>query len=215
MALGLTAGTASFQAAAAQITLREAIRQADRSAYGNRIAAAETAAQTAQSIAPLKGILPTVHFEAGYIRTTDPIGVFGSTLRQRSVSQANFDPQRLNFPGPLGNHQGAVVVEQPLINVDAWIGRRSADYAADAPIARRTPTSLRRRRSYVRESLRNPMLFSPQFAQARSTRSSWRRKGQRPPLSVVSQFCSDRTHRMRPSFSLRPLRSRQVIAFAP
>ena len=150
MALGLTAGTASFQAATAQITLREAIRQADRSAYGNRIAAAETAAQTAQSIAPLKGILPTVHFEAGYIRTTDPIGVFGSTLRQRSVSQANFDPQRLNFPGPLGNHQGAVVVEQPLINVDAWIGRRSADYAADASRASEEWTKLSTRVDVVR-----------------------------------------------------------------
>ena len=131
-ALGLTAAIAAFQPASAQLSLGEALRQADRAAYGNRIAAAETAIQKGQSIAPLKGILPTAQLEAGYIRTTDPIGVFGSTLRQRSVSQANFDPQRLNYPDALGNHQGAVVVEQPLFNVDAWIGRRSAVYAVDA-----------------------------------------------------------------------------------
>lgn len=132
LTVGLTASAGFVQAANAQLTLREALQQADRSAYGNRIATAETAARAAQSIAPLKGILPSVRFEAGYVRTTDPIGVFGSTLRQRTVTQSNFDPQRLNYPDALGNHQGAVVLEQPLINADAWIGRRGAVYAADA-----------------------------------------------------------------------------------
>src|SRR5512141_1178419 len=149
-ALALTLGAAAFQAASAQLTLGEAIREADRSAYSNRIATAETAAQTARSIAPLKGILPTVHFEAGYVRTTDPIGVFGSTLRQRTVTQANFDPQRLNYPDALGNHQGAVVLEQPLLNADAWIGRRSALYAADASRASQDWTRISTRVDVVR-----------------------------------------------------------------
>jgi outer membrane protein TolC len=149
-ALCLTAGAAGFHTASAQLTLGEAIRQADRSAYGNRIATAETAGQTARSIAPLKGILPTVHFEAGYVRTTDPIGVFGATLRQRSVSQENFDPQRLNYPDALGNHQSAVVVEQPLLNADAWIGRRSAAYAAYASRASERWTKLSTRVDVVR-----------------------------------------------------------------
>ncbi|MGE5750206.1 MAG: TolC family protein [Gemmatimonas sp.] len=149
-AVAVLASAAGFQPAAAQLTLREAIQQADRSAYSNRIATAETAVQSAQSIAPLKGILPSVHFEAGYIRTTDPIGVFGSTLRQRSITQANFDPQRLNYPDALGNHQGAVVVEQPLLNADAWIGRRSAAYAADATRASEEWTKLSTRVDVVR-----------------------------------------------------------------
>lgn len=143
-------GTGAFQIAGAQLTLREAIRQADRSAYANRVAAAEAAAQTAQSIAPLKGILPTVRFEAGYVRTTDPIGVFGSSLRQRSVSQASFDPQRLNYPDALGNYQGGVVIEQPILNADAWIGRRSAAFAADASRASEEWTKLSIRVEVVR-----------------------------------------------------------------
>jgi outer membrane protein TolC len=73
-----------------------------------------------------------VRIEAGYLRTTDPIGVFGSSLRQRAVTEANFDPQRLNYPSPVGNYQGGLVLEQPLINADAWIGRHAAVTAADA-----------------------------------------------------------------------------------
>jgi outer membrane protein TolC len=150
VALALTAGPAAGQTAGTQLTLHDAIRQADLSAYGNRIASAESAAQSAQAIAPLKGILPSVHLEAGYVRTTDPIGVFGSTLRQRTVSQANFDPQRLNYPSALGNHQGAVVLEQPILNADAWIGRRSATYAADASRASENWTRLSTRADVVR-----------------------------------------------------------------
>jgi outer membrane protein TolC len=148
--LVLTAVLAGFHTASAQLTLGEAIRQADRTGYGNRIATAETAAQQARSIAPLKGILPTVHFEAGYVRTTDPIGVFGSTLRQRRVAQENFDPGRLNYPDALGNHQQAVVVEQPLFNADAWLGRRSANHAADASRASEEWTRLSTRLDVVR-----------------------------------------------------------------
>lgn len=150
IALALTAGTAAAQTEGASLSLHDAIREADRAAFGNRIAAAQSAAQSAQAIAPLKGILPSVHFEAGYVRTTDPIGVFGSTLRQRTVSQANFDPQRLNHPSALGNHQGAVVLEQPILNADAWIGRRSATYAADATRASEEWTKLSTRADVVR-----------------------------------------------------------------
>ena len=136
--------------AGAQLTLGEAFRQADRSAYGNRIAAGGTSVQTAQTLAPLKGILPSVRVEAGYIRTTDPIGVFGSTLRQRTVSQSNFDPQRLNYPSAIGNYQTAVVVEQPLFNGDAWMGRRAAVRAAGASRAQEEWTRLSTRVDVIR-----------------------------------------------------------------
>ena len=150
LGLLLTTGAGAFQTAGAQLTLADALRQADRSAYGNRIASAETEQRAAQSIAPLKGILPTARLEGGYVRTTDPIGVFGSTLRQRNISQANFDPQRLNYPDALGNHQGAAVLEQPLLNADAWIGRRSARYAVDASRASEEWTRLSTRVDVIR-----------------------------------------------------------------
>ncbi|HTJ22328.1 MAG TPA: TolC family protein [Gemmatimonadaceae bacterium] len=136
--------------AGAQLTLRDAFHRADQAAYDNRIAAGAAGAGRAQTLAPLKGILPNVRLEAGYVRTTDPIGVFGSTLRQRVVTQANFEPQRLNYPSATGNYQGGVVVEQPLFNADAWIGRTAAAHAYDASRATEEWTRLSTRVDVVR-----------------------------------------------------------------
>jgi outer membrane protein len=140
----------SARAAGAQHSLHDALQQADRAAFGNRIAAGATAAQTAQSLSPLKGILPSVRFEAGYVRTSDPIGVFGATLRQRTITQADFDPQRLNHPNAVGNYQGGIVVEQPVFNADAWTGRRAALRAADASRASEDWTRLSTRVDVIR-----------------------------------------------------------------
>ena len=148
LVVGLSGGDVAR--AGAQLSLGDALRQADRSAYGNRIAAGATAAQTALSLSPLKGILPTVRFEAGYVKTTDPIGVFGSTLRQRSITQSNFDPARLNYPGAVGNYQGGIVVEQPIFNGAAWTGRRAALRAADAGRAMEDWTRMSTRVDVVR-----------------------------------------------------------------
>jgi outer membrane protein TolC len=150
LALLAAAATLVTSPAGAQLTLREAFHRADQAAYGNRIAAGAAGAQRAQTLAPLKGILPNVRLEAGYVRTTDPIGVFGSTLRQRVVTQANFDPQRLNYPSATGNYQGGVVVEQPLLNADAWIGRTAAVHAYDASRASEEWTRLTTRVDVVR-----------------------------------------------------------------
>lgn len=128
----VAAGSGGSANARAQLSLSDALDRADHAAYGNRIAAANAVARSSAALVPLKGILPSVRFEAGYVRTTDPIGVFGTTLRQRTITQANFDPQRLNYPDAVGNFQSGIVVEQPLFNADAWIGRRAAMRAADA-----------------------------------------------------------------------------------
>jgi outer membrane protein TolC len=85
----------------------------------------------------MRGILPALRVETGYLRTTDPIGAFGTTLRQRVITQQDFDPGRLNYPAATPNYLGSVVVEQPLFNADAWAGRRAATHAADAADAAR------------------------------------------------------------------------------
>ena len=126
--LAAVAATARAQ----QLTLRDAMATADRFAYANRIAGGRAATAVAQSLAPLRGVLPSARLEAGYVRTTDPIGAFGASLRQRDVLAATFDPQRLNYPAAIGNFQSGIVVEQPVFNVDAWAARRAAVRAADA-----------------------------------------------------------------------------------
>lgn len=137
-------------AAGAQLTLEVALRQADRGAYANRIATGNAEAQAAQAIAPLKGILPALRLETGYVRTTDPIGAFGTKLRQRSITQADFDPERLNFPNAIGNYQSGVVLEQPILNADAWAGRAAAERGAAASRESATWTRLNTRVDVVR-----------------------------------------------------------------
>lgn len=125
------------QPADAQLSIDDALRIADQAAWSNRIGEARAAERAADATAALRGILPTVRLEAGFVRTTDPIGAFGTTLRQRSITQADFDPTRLNYPSPTNNWTGSVIVEQPLLNADAHLGRaaaRRATESADADV---------------------------------------------------------------------------------
>ena len=136
------AGGQAPQMPQAPLPLGEALRLADKSAFPNRAAAGATTAQRGQALGAMRGILPSVRFDAGYVRTTDPVGTFGSTLRQRIATAADFDPARLNHPDAVGNFQTGIVVEQPLFNADAWLGRRAALHAEDATVAQQDWTRL-------------------------------------------------------------------------
>ena len=114
------------------LTLRDALSRADKSAFANRIAAGQSAAQAGLALAPYRGILPTIRIESGYLKTTDPLNAFGFTLRQRAVTPAAYAPSRLNDPMAIGNLMTGVVVEQPLFNADAWLGRKAAARARQA-----------------------------------------------------------------------------------
>lgn len=128
----LTLAAAAPLGAQAPLSLSQALRRADSAAYSNRAAGANARAQGAQTTAALQGILPTVRTEAGYVRTDNPLAAFGSTLQQRGVSSASFNPASLNYPAPATNWSGAVVVEVPIFNPDAWFGRAVASSAAAA-----------------------------------------------------------------------------------
>ena len=62
----------------AVLSLADAMREADQRAFGNRVSASVVAAQRARARLPIVGILPSARIEAGLIRTTDPIGAFGT-----------------------------------------------------------------------------------------------------------------------------------------
>jgi outer membrane protein TolC len=123
---------AANPAAGQTLTLSDALALADRGAPANRIARGTREADAAQPVAALRGMLPTVRLEAGYLRTTDPLWTFGNTLRQRAIAAEDFAPDRLNFPAAVGNYTGGIVIDAPLINADAWIGRSAAADGAEA-----------------------------------------------------------------------------------
>lgn len=131
--------------ATAHLSLGGALRLADIHAYPNRNAEAGAAAARAAADGAWRGVLPAVGTEMSVVRTTDPIGAFGFLLRQRAVTQASFSPSSLNFPDGVTNYGAAVVLDQPLVNVDAWMGLRAARAAAEATTsgARWTAVSVR------------------------------------------------------------------------
>lgn len=116
----------------AQLTLRDALARADVHAYANRIADAHADAHAAQALQPYHGILPALRVEAGFIRSDHPIAVTGTKLSQRRLGAADFDLTGLNFPQAVGNRTGGLVLEQPILNPDAWMGRSAAGNAARA-----------------------------------------------------------------------------------
>ncbi len=123
--IGLAEGAVPF-------TLADALREAERRGFGNRLASSTSTADRARARLPLKGILPSARVESGVVRTTDPIGAFGAVLRQRRATAAAFDPARLNDPSAISNVQGGLVLEVPMLNADAWMGLRAARANADA-----------------------------------------------------------------------------------
>lgn len=136
--------------AAAPLSLADALREADSHAYANRIATAATDAERAKARMPLKGILPSARVEGDVVRTTDPVGAFGSTLRQRLVTPASFVPEKLNYPDAITNVHGGLVLEVPLLNGDAWTGWKAARAAADASSALGDWTAITTRTNVVR-----------------------------------------------------------------
>ncbi len=111
---------------AQQLSLADALGRAEQGAYANRIAAAQTRAEAARLAGTLRGILPSVRLEGGYVRTSEPLSAFGTLLRQRAVTPAAFEPSSLNYPAAINNVNSALVIEQPIFNPDALLGRRAA-----------------------------------------------------------------------------------------
>src|SRR5688572_13036214 len=68
---------ATTRAQDASLTLRDALERAATGAVQNRAARAASDAVSAGRMAAWRSILPTVRVDAGFVRTTDPVGAFG------------------------------------------------------------------------------------------------------------------------------------------
>jgi len=122
---------AAGRAQGADFTLRVALDRAEKAAVVNRTARAARDESAAGRLGAWRAILPTIRVDAGVLRTTDPVGAFGTTLRQQRITASDFDPARLNFPEPINNFTGALVLEQPLIMLDGWLAARSSARLVD------------------------------------------------------------------------------------
>jgi outer membrane protein TolC len=131
----LGAALAARPLAAQHLTLERALGLAAERSFASRAAAAEVRVRRGQATQTLASFLPSVRGEAGYVRTTDPLAAFGALLRRREVTPQAFDPAALNSPAPIGLLSSAVVLEQPLVNLDAWYARQGAARGVRATVA--------------------------------------------------------------------------------
>ena len=92
-------------AASAQetLTLRQAIDEALRQSPQAAIARADNSDAKAAATMARTQLLPQLNFTEDISRGNDPVYAFGTRLRQRQFTQADFALNALNFPQPIGN----------------------------------------------------------------------------------------------------------------
>jgi outer membrane protein len=86
------------------LTLRQAINQALGQSPEAAIAqAGNQDAKSASATLARTALLPQLTFTEDISRGNDPVYAFGTRLRQRQFTQADFALNALNFPQPIGN----------------------------------------------------------------------------------------------------------------
>lgn len=152
------------------LTLDEAVQAA---LEGNRgLAAARARAEAAELGADAsEGFLfPSLQATAGVVRTDDPVGVFGTRLRQRRFTQADFDVDALNDPDAVSDWTAGVGAQWDIARWDRWMERRAGKAegrAARAVLERtREGTVYRTRARYVNAVRAEAALEALEAAQA-------------------------------------------------
>jgi outer membrane protein TolC len=85
------------------LTLRQAINEALGQSPEAAIASADNQDAKSASAVARTGLLPQLGFTEDISRGNDPVYAFGTRLRQRQFTQADFALDALNFPQPIGN----------------------------------------------------------------------------------------------------------------
>ncbi len=70
--------------------------------------------------------LPNISASHTGMATTNPLMAFGYKLNQEIVTQADFDPNKLNNPSQINMFATKFEVQQPIINVDGIFQRKAA-----------------------------------------------------------------------------------------
>jgi len=128
-----------------KLTLNEALKLAKTKNHQVLIARHQLEKAEAQSLQSWSGFLPKVTVSETFVRSNDPVAVFGAKLRQGIFNMGDFsgpggssltnymDPNLplLNNPDEINNFNTAIEVQQPILNLDAIWGKSAAAAAAE------------------------------------------------------------------------------------
>lgn len=133
-------GPAREGASLRPITLEEALREAREGNPALRRQTARTQGARAESRASTAPLLPSLGAETGWTRTSDPVGVFGTRLRQGTFGQEDFAVDALNDPNPLEDWFTSMRLRWGVASPRAWADRSAARRAAAAEAWREVRT---------------------------------------------------------------------------
>ena len=71
-------------------------------------------------------LLPNISLSHTGIATNNPLMAFGVKLNQQIVTQADFNPDRLNNPSQIEDYATRFQIQQPLLNFDGFYQRKAA-----------------------------------------------------------------------------------------
>lgn len=109
------------------LSLAEAHNIAINRSYQVRIADIGVKQASGKNLESLSGFLPRISISENYIRSNNPVTVFGSKLGQGVFTQQDFDLQSLNDPDLFDNFITSIRLEQPVLNLDAIYGKSAAN----------------------------------------------------------------------------------------
>jgi len=120
-------------AEAAQKTLKLSLPDAISMARenNNTIKAAKSRVEQAEGriVQSRQSYLPSLTLSENFVRTNDPLNVFGIKLMQANVQQTDFYAPSLNEADPISDFNTSLQLMQPIFNRDGAIGRGMAKKA--------------------------------------------------------------------------------------
>ena len=136
--LGVSPGARAQEAApppGEPVTLEQAVQMALAKNPALKAQAEESSVARAHTLQARAAWFPRVDFSQSFLRGDDPVYVFGTRLRQRQFTAANFALAALNTPAPLNNSltrlDGQMMLFDSLRTHYRVAGARRMESAAD------------------------------------------------------------------------------------
>ena len=114
------------------LSLRAAIEQAQEFNPSLRAERAESDKAAAQAQEATPAFLPSIGVDMGFLRTNDPVAVFGLKLRQSNFQAEDLALDALNNPDPYNGFNTVATVELPIFTAEGIFGHSAAKRAASA-----------------------------------------------------------------------------------
>lgn len=136
MALASIAAPLPVRTLAAPLAVEDAIRAAWAQNPGLKASSSQVEAARDDAAQARDGHFPTLRLEARGVRTNEPMMAFGLKLDQARITQADFDPARLNDPSAVSGFGFSATLSLPLyVGGRIVAGQRAANHLAEAAAA--------------------------------------------------------------------------------